>query len=184
MPKNKLDKEELEAGQISGIVKRTDQKLFDEIEREARITGKKKSDIIRDALKRGLGYKRYEDINGETIMLVLDILDRIMGYMSEWKAQSTLKEMLQSLEVANRLVTTYAPQMGYYTDEEVKEIVEKVKANVKAELQKQNMLDQKISQVVDKVVDTFTDALLQRAQEMGILDKMVEAIAGMLGARE
>jgi len=185
MPR-KLSDEELDAGRIAGLLKRSDPDLWERLRQEAEARGLKISDLIVQLVRRGIEYESYNELTGKHIMQCLDILDRIYGYMHGWMSQTNLQNILSTMDLAAEVTKRLAPAMGYYSEEEVKRLVEQVAEKVKNETMQQAKKEGPLTKAFIKFVDSAAQeaakAIIEEARRRGLLSELANVV--MSSARE
>jgi len=170
-----LDEESAEMGRVAGLIKRQSPDLWEAIRNQAKAKGMKVSDYLRTLIEHGMIYENYKDIDGATIMKVMDILDRMYRYMNGWLEQVGLEQQLRSVEAIIQLSETFAPMLGYRKEEDVKkeEIKEAMKQAVEEPQKRKTILDK----IIEKIVERTAEKLVERISETETFEKIIDAMA-------
>lgn len=181
MPK-KLSEEELEVGRIAGLVRRTDPELWDRIKSEAEARGMKVSEYIVQLIRRGISYDEYGELTGRHIMQCMDILDRIYQYMHGWMSMTSLENVLRTMNIATEVTKMFAPALGYYSEDEVKkmidELTEKIKAEVVEKAKKEGPLTKAFMKFVEFSSVEAARAIIEEAKKRGLIGEIANVVAG------
>jgi hypothetical protein len=180
MPR-KLSDEELDAGRIAGLLKRADPGLWEKIKTEAESRGIKVSDYIVQLIRRGISYDEYEGITGRHIMQCMDILDRLYQYMHGWMSQTSLQSILGTIEVATEVTRKFAPALGFYSEEEVKKMIDEITEKIKSEsiekAKREGPLTKAFMKFVDSAAQEAARAIIEEAKRRGLLGEIANVIA-------
>ena len=129
--------------------------------------GLKPTEAVRELISTALYYKLYKDIDGATIMKVIDILDRLYKMMVGWLQQTNINMMLENFETLTQLADALAPSLGYIKPTEIKQ-------EVKEKVKKRTLLDDLIEKAVDRIADRVVDYLTSTKEGQ----KLLQTIAG------
>lgn len=177
MPR-KSREEAMEIGRIAGLIARKDRDLWELIKEKAEEKGVSPGDIVTEALRVYIEYDPYRQIDGRTIMLTLDILDRIYNYMNGWRKQTALVDMLEYMKLGKELAETLGPMYGLVSREELEKIEKEVRRRVEQELMEKVSKTGKVSAVIDKIVDKLVDQIVEsvinKMEEHGIIEDIAK----------
>ena len=185
MPK-RLSDEELDAGRIAGLLKRSDPDLWDRLRQEAEAKGVKVSDLIVQLVRKGIEYESYNDLTGKHIMQCMDILDRLYQYMYGWMSQTNLQNVISTMDLAAEVTRRLAPALGYYSEEEVKKLIDQVAEKVKSETMQQAKKQGPLTKAFEKFVESASReaarAIVEEARRRGLLSELANVV--MSSAKE
>lgn len=175
-----------EAGRLAGIIKRTSPSLFEALQQEAKAKGLKLSEYLLQVIEAGRMYEPYKDVDGATIMKVMDILDRLQSYMNQWMSRTINEQVLnQSLGIMQALIQLsdiVAPMIGYKRSEEVQQLVEQVREQARREvveeMRKRGIVTDVIDKFIEKIVDQVTREAVARLEQSGVIEELGRLVAG------
>ncbi len=154
-----------DAGRMAGLIARQDPDLWNAVKQYATMTGKNPGEALKEIVAKGLAYEMYKDIDGATIMKVMDILDRIQGYMTVWLQRTSLEQNLSSFQALLELTDTLAPQLGYVRPEQIKQ-------QVKETVKKKTLLDVLVDRLADQVAERISEQIIKSPEAMKLIEKL------------
>ena len=179
--------EEAEVGRILGLVARKDPSLYQALKEEAEAKGMSIAEYVLKVIKTGRAYESYADIDGATIMKVMDILDRMQSYMMAWMSKTTseylMNQSISTMSVLVQLAKMMAPMLGFKQQEEVEELIRRVreeaKKEVMEEMRRRGIVTDVIDKFVEKVVDEVARAAVEKLAESGTLEELGRLVSGI-----
>ena len=168
----------LEAGRMAGLIKRKDPELFEALKQMAKEKGMTVSELLVDMVRQGIMYDKYAQIDGKTIMLTLDILDRIYSYMEGWRKQTTLLDMVDTVKSLEEITRYFGPMIGMIPQEELPKIQEELKKRLEQEIiekySKTGRIGGVIDKLVDKIVDNIAKSVIEKLEKSGTLEDIAK----------
>lgn len=161
-----------DVGRMAGLLSRQDPDLWSAVKQYATMTGKNPGEALKEIVSKGLAYEMYKDIDGATIMKVMDILDRLQGYMTSWLQRTSLEQNLMAFQSLLELTDTLAPQLGYVKPEDIKrQLAEQLKPSSN---KKKTIVDSLFDKMVDRIADKVVENILKNEELMKTIEEYMK----------